>query len=55
MASKGRQLASLINNGTGNENKVIGYDENGELSELEEQYVEDDYIVDELVDYQWNS
>jgi hypothetical protein len=53
MPSKGRKLADMMN---GTEGKAVGYDENGELSELEtDVYSEDDYIVDELVDYQWNS
>jgi len=44
--SNARKLAELVK---GDAEKVIGYDENGDIIE-HEKYSEDDYISDELVD-----
>ena len=48
--SKARKLADMS---SGTEGKVIGYDEVGEVVELETQRTEDDYIADEMVDMGW--
>jgi hypothetical protein len=48
--SNARKLADIVKGTAG---KVVGYDDTGEIKELETQRTEDDYIADEMVDMQW--
>jgi hypothetical protein len=48
--SKARQLADIVKGTAG---AVVGYDDNGDVKELELQRTEDDYIADEMVDMKW--
>ena len=49
--SNARKLADMI---SGTEGKVIGYDDSGDLVELETQRTEDDYIADEMMGMEWD-
>jgi hypothetical protein len=48
--SNARDLADIAQGTAG---KVVGYDDTGDVTELETQRTEDDYIVDEMVDMEW--
>ena len=49
--SNARDLADVAQGTAG---KVVGYDDTRDITELETQRTEDDYIVDEMVDMEWS-
>jgi hypothetical protein len=51
LMSNARDLADIAQGTAG---KVVGYDDTGDVTELETQREEDDYIADEMIDMEWS-